>query len=95
MWSSFKIYNSYEDFERDELRRLERPEVSVSEMVEEAFGGELDFEGSPCNRRSRDDEESSEEGEEGEIASPRRLTTARPLRAVAGSTGRRPSPRRR
>ncbi len=38
-----RIYTSFAEFEREELRRLESMGASVDDMVEERFAEELDF----------------------------------------------------
>lgn len=38
-----KVYRSFEEFERDELRKLDGLHVSIDEMLDEMFGEELDF----------------------------------------------------
>jgi hypothetical protein len=39
-----KIYRSFEEFERDELRKLDGLHMSIDDMLEDMFGAELDFE---------------------------------------------------
>ncbi len=55
--SSFpRVYGSFAEFEREELRRLDSLHTSVSDMVEERFSDDLDFgttEGSTPRRRGR------------------------------------------
>jgi hypothetical protein len=51
-----RIYKSFEDFERDELRKLDGLAGSVDDLLDEMFAEELDFEGGG-NKRSRDDED--------------------------------------
>jgi hypothetical protein len=42
--SSFpRVYGSFAEFEREELRRLDSLHTSVSDMVEERFSDDLDF----------------------------------------------------
>jgi hypothetical protein len=42
--SSFpRVYGSFAEFERDELRRLDSLHTSVSDLVEERFADDLDF----------------------------------------------------
>ena len=50
-----KTYQTFEEFEREELRRDGYFE-SVEDMMDEMFAGELDFEGGG-KRASSDDEE--------------------------------------
>lgn len=38
-----RIYTSFQEFEREELRRLDSMHTSVDDMVEERFAEELDF----------------------------------------------------
>lgn len=40
-----RVYGSFAEFERDELRKLDSLHTSVSDMVEERFTEELDFGG--------------------------------------------------
>jgi hypothetical protein len=52
-----KIYRTFEEFEREELRRDGYFET-VDDMIDTMFAGELDFGASEKrNRRSRDDDE--------------------------------------
>jgi hypothetical protein len=39
-----KVYRSFEEFERDELRKLDGLHVSIDDMLDQMFGEELDFE---------------------------------------------------
>ena len=54
-----KVYRSFEEFERDELRKLDGLHVSIDDMLDEMFADELDFE--PGARKgsatSEDDDE--------------------------------------
>jgi hypothetical protein len=50
-----KVYRSFEEFERDELRKLDGIHVSIDDMLDEMFNDELDFE--PGARRGRDQDE--------------------------------------
>lgn len=47
-----RVYTSFAEFERDELRRLDSLHTSVDDMVEERFAEELDF-GQAPRRRGR------------------------------------------
>jgi hypothetical protein len=52
--SSFpRVYGSFAEFERDELRKLDSLHTSVSDMVEERFSEELDFGGGGDAPRKR------------------------------------------
>ena len=51
-----KVYRSFEEFERDELRKLDGLHVSIDEMLDEMFADELDFEQNG-GKSSRDDDE--------------------------------------
>jgi hypothetical protein len=46
-----RVYSSFAEFEREELRRLESMGASVDDMVEERFAEELDFAQSDQPRR--------------------------------------------
>ena len=52
-----KVYRSFEEFERDELRKLDILHVSIDEMLDDMFGEELDFDGDGGRKkRSSSDE---------------------------------------
>ena len=52
--SSFpRVYGSFAEFEREELRKLESLHTSVADMVEERFAEELDFGGTGDAPRKR------------------------------------------
>jgi hypothetical protein len=52
--SSFpRVYTSFSEFEREELRKLDSLHTSVSDMVEERFSEELDFGGTGDAPRRR------------------------------------------
>ena len=53
-----RIYRTFEEFEREELRR-DSHFGSVDDSLDEMFAGELDFESS--RRRARDDDADDEE----------------------------------
>ena len=51
-----RIYRSFAEFEREELRKLDSLNTSVDDMMEERFSEELDFgadEGAPRRKRGR------------------------------------------
>jgi hypothetical protein len=48
-----KVYRSFEEFERDELRKLDGLHLSIDEMLDDMFADELDFE--PGNNKKRGD----------------------------------------
>jgi hypothetical protein len=52
-----RIYRSFEEFEREELRRMESVGSTVNDMIDTLFGEELDFESSRSRRGFDDDEE--------------------------------------
>jgi hypothetical protein len=53
-----KVYRSFEEFERDELRKLDGLHVSIDEMLDEMFGEELDFdENAKRGKRTESDDE--------------------------------------
>jgi hypothetical protein len=51
-----RIYRTFEEFEREELRR-EAHAGSVDEILDEMFAGELDFEPGSSRRAARDDDQ--------------------------------------
>jgi len=59
-----KMYRTFEEFEREELRRDSYFE-SVDDVLDEMFAGELDFEPDPRRRRAettrRDDDDHDDE----------------------------------
>ena len=52
-----RIYRTFEEFEREELRRMEAVGSSVDEMIDTIFGEELNFEAPPRRPSPWDDEE--------------------------------------
>ncbi len=48
-----RIYRSFAEFEREELRRLDSLNNSVDDLMEERFAEELDFGGDEAPRRKR------------------------------------------
>ena len=48
-----RIYSSFAEFEREELRRLESLHASVDDLLEERFAEELDFASDVPRRRGR------------------------------------------
>ncbi len=52
-----KVYRSFEEFERDELRKLDGLHVSIDEMLDEMFADELDFDAESRGKRNQDDDE--------------------------------------
>jgi hypothetical protein len=51
-----RIYRTFEEFEREELRR-DGYFASVDDMIDDMFAGELDFSDGDGRRRSKDDDE--------------------------------------
>jgi hypothetical protein len=51
-----KIYRTFEEFEREELRR-DLAGGSVDEILDEMFAGELDFDPGASRRSARDEDE--------------------------------------
>jgi len=61
-----KVYRSFEEFERDELRKLDGLHMSIDDMLDEMFADELDFEpGAGRSRRTREDDDHAEDDHEG------------------------------
>jgi hypothetical protein len=52
-----KVYNSFEEFEREELRRLSSVHVSIDDYMDECFCEELDFDPEFVARRRKRDED--------------------------------------
>jgi hypothetical protein len=55
-----KVYRSFEEFEREELRRTDSLHQTFEDMLDEMFADELDFDfaaGERRGRRARDDED--------------------------------------
>jgi hypothetical protein len=53
-----RIYRSFAEFEREELRRLDSMHTSIDDLLDEKFAEELDFgETSTKKRRIGDDED--------------------------------------
>ena len=49
-----RVYRSFTEFEREELRKLDSLRTTVDDMLEEKFSQELDFESdAPRRRRGR------------------------------------------
>ena len=49
-----RIYRSFDEFEREELRKLDSLHTTVDDLMEERFSEELDFDKSRPSRRRRD-----------------------------------------
>ena len=52
-----KVYRSFEEFERDELRRLDSLNFSIDDMLDEMFSEELDFDEGAGKKGRKDDDE--------------------------------------
>jgi hypothetical protein len=51
-----RIYKSFQEFERDELHKLDSLSGSIDDMLDEMFAEELDFDSTSVKRsRTRDD----------------------------------------
>lgn len=48
-----RIYNSFADFERDELRRLDSLRTTVDDLLDERFAEELDFQDKDKDKPAR------------------------------------------
>ena len=51
-----KVYRSFEEFERDELRKLDGFQMSIDDMLDDMFSDELDFEPGSKKKGEDDDE---------------------------------------
>ncbi len=59
--SDQRIYKSFEEFEREELRAMETMGASVDDMIDALYGQDLDFDpDSGRTRGARDDAEDEE-----------------------------------
>jgi hypothetical protein len=54
-----RIYRTFEEFEREELRR--DAGGSVDQLLDELFSGELDFDSGSARRSKRDDDQDDDE----------------------------------
>jgi hypothetical protein len=52
-----RIYRTFEEFEREELRRADGLSTSVADMLGEMFAEELDFDFKASRRPAVDDED--------------------------------------
>jgi hypothetical protein len=52
-----RIYRTFEEFEREELRRPDRLSLAIDDVLGEMFAEELDFELKGAAARSSDDDE--------------------------------------
>ncbi len=59
-YGDMKTYRTFEEFEREELRRMDAVGNSVDEMIDTIFGEELDLECVSAKRRSAVDEDDEE-----------------------------------
>ena len=55
--SDQRIYRTFEEFEREELRRADGLSTSMDDMLGEMFSEELDFEFKSSRRSAADDDE--------------------------------------
>ena len=56
-YGDMRTYRTFEEFEREELRRMEAVGNSVDEMIDTIFGEELDLECISAKRRSAADQD--------------------------------------
>jgi hypothetical protein len=54
-FAAARVYRSFEEFERDELRKLDGVHVSIDDMLDEMFAGELDFDDNKSSKRDDDE----------------------------------------
>jgi hypothetical protein len=50
-----RVYRSFEEFERDELRKLDGLHVSIDDMLDQMFADELDFDDNKSSKRDDDE----------------------------------------
>ncbi len=56
MRTTARVYRSYEEFEREELRSSEKLDTTIDDMLDELFREEQDFDAPGRGRRNADDE---------------------------------------
>lgn len=56
-----RIYRTFEEFEREEIRRLDAAGTPVDELLDEIFAGELDFDDATVRRSAARDQDDDEE----------------------------------
>jgi hypothetical protein len=56
-YGDMKTYRTFEEFEREELRRMDAAGGPVDDMIDTIFAEELDFESGRGKRNSYNDEE--------------------------------------
>ena len=52
-----RVYQSFAEFERDELRKLDRMSTSMDDMLDEMFAEELDFDESSVKKSRKQEED--------------------------------------
>ena len=54
--SAFRVYKSFQEFEKEELRKLDSFSSSIDDMIDDMFAAELDFDEATVKKsRSRDE----------------------------------------
>lgn len=56
-YGDMKTYRTFEEFEREELRRMDASSHSVDDMIDTIFAEEVEFESGPGKRNSYNDDE--------------------------------------
>ncbi len=56
-YGDMKTYRTFEEFEREELRRMDAAGRSVDDMIDTIFAEELDFESGSSKRSSHNDDD--------------------------------------
>jgi ASC-1-like (ASCH) protein len=59
-YGDMRTYRTFEEFEREEIRRMDAVGNSVDEMIDTVFGEELELDFSAGNRRASVDEDDEE-----------------------------------
>jgi hypothetical protein len=52
-----RIYRTFEEFEREELRRMDAVGSSVDELLDDIFAEDLDFDATTRRRKEEEEEE--------------------------------------
>lgn len=55
-----RVYRNFEEFEREELRKLDGMGGSIEDMLDEMFAEELDFDETSVKRSAKRDEDEDE-----------------------------------
>ncbi len=60
-YDDHRVYRTFEEFEREELRRMDAAGTPVDELLDEMFASELDFDETAARRSVRRDDDEDED----------------------------------